>query len=284
MGKVEATNENWTGLKFANNWEILKKFSCAEYKAIYEQETGDLTKKIKNAHYLCYNANCDTYTYLERTVIQRAMSNNTSCLSKCKGCNGERKGECHYSVLCRNKPLYKVPDREAKIAIGDVVGTWEVLSIVSSGNSTNHQMKATCKCTLCGETKELDVAQVVGQNGRCECFREHSSGEMAVKTYLDNNNIQYKSEYVFDNLVGLKGGSLRYDFALLDDNNKVYKLIEFDGEQHYEEAGSYFNEDGHVQTHDEIKNQFALKNNIPLLRIPFYKIREVPNLIAEFLK
>lgn len=78
-------------------------------------------------------------------------------------------------------------------------------------------------------------------------------------------------------------GHLRYDFAILNNENKVTKLIEFDGEQHFQEAGSYYNETGQVQIHDAIKDEFAKINNIPLLRIAYFEKNEIDSKLNDFL-
>jgi hypothetical protein len=282
MGKAEAAKENWEGLTFGNGWVIQKKLNCAEYRAIYIEQTGDTSKQIKNAHYLCYNENCGIATYIERTVIKRTMDANRDCLSKCKGCNGDREN-CHYSVQCRQFNLSKVPDRTPKASVGDIIGNWKVLKIIPSGNNAGHQVHVIAECALCGKQREITMDGLISRSAPCDCYRSHSSGEMLVKTYLDKCNYPYITEYIFDNLVGLGSGSLRYDFALLSADNKVIGLIEFDGEQHYQEAGSYFNETGKVQIHDKIKDQFAEKYNIPLLRIPYFEAANVDTLIAAFL-
>jgi hypothetical protein len=55
----------------------------------------------------------------------------------------------------------------------------------------------------------------------------------------------------------------------LDSDNKIIRLIEFDGPQHTNE-NNYFNDSTIIQR-DEIKNNYAHSNNIPLIRIPYYK-------------
>ena len=82
---------------------------------------------------------------------------------------------------------------------------------------------------------------------------------------------------MFEELRGIGGGILRYDFAIFK-NDELRCLIEYDGEQHFSEAGTYFNERGQVQIHDGMKDKYALTNNIPLLRIPYkdaYKAEEI---------
>ena len=39
-----------------------------------------------------------------------------------------------------------------------------------------------------------------------------------------------KKEYTFKDLKGIRGGCLRFDFAILNKNNSLIELIEFDGE------------------------------------------------------
>lgn len=280
---MSARQEDWTGRSFANSWMIQQKLNCAQYRAIYKEATGE-DKIIKNTHYLCHNSVCGVDSYLERTVIQRAIDNGTPILSKCKGCvNGSKKGECHYSTMVRKKNLTKVPDRTPKIEIGKTYGTFTVKQVFPSGNSLNHQQTAEVVCNICGTTKIASVNGILAYSVACECFKQHSTGEILIKKYLDQHNYHYKTEVVFDGLYGTGGGMLRYDFALFQ-NGELKCLIEYDGEQHFQEAGSYFNERGQVQIHDNIKNQYALTHNIPLLRIPFTDAYKVDEILDNWLK
>ena len=78
--------------------------------------------------------------------------------------------------------------------------------------------------------------------------------------------------------------SLRYDFAILDQKNQPIKLIEIDGNQHFEEAGSFYNPNGTIQIHDDLKNKYAEEHNIPLLRITYDQLLNLDNIIFPFLK
>jgi hypothetical protein len=66
---------------------------------------------------------------------------------------------------------------------------------------------------------------------------------------------------------------LRFDFGILDDNNNLIYLIEYDGEQHYNITGGWSNQEhlNNLQQRDKIKNEYCLINNIPLIRIPYTK-------------
>ena len=67
------------------------------------------------------------------------------------------------------------------------------------------------------------------------------------------------------------GRLYRYDFAIFKDNNLI-RLIEFDGEQHFNPTrGTWQNHEPleKVQKRDRIKNEYALSHNIPIVRIPY---------------
>ena len=53
--------------------------------------------------------------------------------------------------------------------------------------------------------------------------------------------------------------------------NGVQKLIEFDGSQHYRE--SCWGRPSKTKLHDEMKNQYCAEHQIPLLRIPYWWLR-----------
>lgn len=61
-----------------------------------------------------------------------------------------------------------------------------------------------------------------------------------------------------------------YDFAIIQ-NNEVVRLIEFDGEQHYREVPQWRTSLDVIQRRDKEKNEYALSNNIPLVRIPYWE-------------
>lgn len=122
-----------------------------------------------------------------------------------------------------------------------------------------------CSCD-CGRTKSVRRGNLLnGEVRSCGCLS--SLGEVEIETILQENNINYSTQYTFSDLRGPKGGLLRFDFAIFK-NNKLSHLIEFQGEQHYEYSGSFL--DSPIES-DELKRKYCKNNNLILIEIPYWK-------------
>lgn len=102
-----------------------------------------------------------------------------------------------------------------------------------------------------------------------------SKGEEIIHNLLIKNRILFSEEISFKGLNGCNNTPLRFDFAIFTKSKKIWALIEFDGQQHFQFT-PYFHkskEDFHKQLeYDKKKNKFCLKNKIPLYRIPYWEI------------
>lgn len=273
------------GTEFANGWVVTKVLNTKEWAQLYFEETGE---KIisNNTHYICENTNCGVTTGMERSTLKRNIERESKVMRYCLNClNGSKLSEnkCRYKNFVRLKKLTKIPDRSEKCKIGEKYGVFKVLDIQASKNSADHQRRALVKCLLCNQDRLIRVDTLLNGDAACDCFKQRSSGEVLVGNYLKEKGYNFVLEQGFENLVGKDGGKLRYDFALLNKDKNIFALIEFDGEQHFKEAGSYFNPTGKVQIHDNIKNKFAEEHKIPLLRIPYTEKKNINSIIDEFL-
>lgn len=101
---------------------------------------------------------------------------------------------------------------------------------------------------------------------KCGCpICRNSKGELAVKSWLENNQIKFMQEYKFPDCRNIL--ELPFDFYLPDYNF----LIEYDGEQHFNASKLYGGEKRLINTLklDKIKTEYCKDNNINLLRIKY---------------
>ena len=111
-----------------------------------------------------------------------------------------------------------------------------------------------------------------------------SKGEQEIENYLIDNNIVYTRQYIFSDCIDQR--YLPFDFYL----NELNKCVEYDGQHHFypvtfngisiEEATI-----NHANTvrHDNIKTEYCKKNNIPLLRIPYFEQNDIKNKLNNFI-
>lgn len=105
---------------------------------------------------------------------------------------------------------------------------------------------------------------------RCPLCKS-SIGERLISEYLEGNDIAYIPQHTFDDLKGKKG-KYRYDFYLPEYNI----LIEYQGIQHYKPISFFGGIDtfNKQKNRDEIKKEYAVKNDIKYIEVPFYVSNE----------
>ena len=124
-----------------------------------------------------------------------------------------------------------------------------------------------CQCE-CGNQHEVSSNRLKnGSTQSCGCIST-SIGEINIKKILEDNNISYAEQYTFSDLKNIK--PLRFDFAIFE-NNKLVRLIEFDGIQHFKEQEYFTHGLTEIKNNDIIKNKYCKDNNIPLVRIPYWE-------------
>lgn len=125
-----------------------------------------------------------------------------------------------------------------------------------------------CECE-CGGVKDVPSVRLIkGATRSCGCLV--SLGEENVRNLLEKNNRKYISHWHHDSCRFNDTGYLaEFDFYIIDGDY----IIEFDGIQHFKIHGWNTEERfKYVQEHDDFKNQWCRENNIPLIRIPYWKL------------
>jgi len=99
-----------------------------------------------------------------------------------------------------------------------------------------------------------------------------SRGEIKIAEILTEQGLHFEEEYTFPDLVTTAGRSLRFDFAVFDDNGDLDFLIEFQGIQHYQPKGKFGNKSGFKkqQYNDTRKRVYCYQHNIKLIAIPYW--------------
>lgn len=136
--------------------------------------------------------------------------------------------------------------------------------------SNNNRIIWKCQCD-CGNIYEVESNKLVTYNTTsCGC-KKKSVGEEQIIKILKDNQIPYIRQYSFNDCLSPKKSLLLFDFAILDKNNNLSYLIEYDGIQHFKPIDYFGGQDEYEYRKqcDSIKNIYCKEHSIPLIRIPY---------------
>jgi len=106
-----------------------------------------------------------------------------------------------------------------------------------------------------------------------------SKGEYKIKEWLNKHKIPYQQQKRFDDCKNIY--PLPFDFYLPDCN----LLLEFQGQQHYDETGYWGGEDKLKRTRksDKIKRKYCKDNNYTYMEIPYWDLNNISNILSLIL-
>lgn len=219
------------------------------------------TEKRDSQHLVIWEFQCDCGNIIERTGRQVKRGNTQSC-----GC------------LKREKLIQRNIDNGNKINIGDRFGLLVVIEDLGfrkqkSRDKQERWSKCQCDCGNIIEQRNNNLQSGTAQS--CGCVK--SRGEQAIAKVLREGNINFATQYSFSDLRTNKNGVLKFDFAIFKDN-KLYKLIEFDGRQHtFGPDAKWSNGDSleTIQYRDNLKDKYCQENNLMLQRVPYTDIGKI---------
>lgn len=210
------------------------------------------------------------WTVLKR--VENLTSRDTKWLCRCE-CGTEKivfgknlRNGRSTSCGCYKKELNKknMIERNKQKALDLSKDKYGMLQPLEATKQRTSQGSIIWKCLCdCGNIAYVSVDALRGQHPIRSCGCLHRSlGEQTIEKLLITNSILYQKEFQVK-------GIGRYDFVILQ-NCIPIRLIEFDGEQHYKNVANW---DGLElqQKRDQIKNEYALSHNIPLVRIPYWE-------------
>lgn len=222
----------------------IKSETADKYRQYIGQRFGDLTiisSDDTNGTYFCKCKCGNEITAKWETVIN---GNTTSC-----GCK-------------RQETLKENLMKKYQGYIGKKINKLTILDVFYKNNN----FWFTCQCDCGKDFTALATKIVQGYYVSCGCIKSKAEEEMA--KILAKNNISFKREYKFDDC--RDKAPLPFDFAIFNSEDELVGLMELNGQQHYIEGG--WNTKQHleyVQKHDRMKHSFCLRNEIPLLVIPY---------------
>lgn len=149
---------------------------------------------------------------------------------------------------------------------------FERLLVLKKSNlkSRNKEILWECLCD-CGSTILVGTYNLTSGNTQsCGCLK--SKGEEKIASLLKENNIVFEREKTFENCIFPDSNrKAKFDFFV---SNKY--LIEYDGIQHFQQSGwSTKDRLFYTKNHDNFKNEWCLKNNIKLIRIPYTILKDL---------
>ena len=276
-----------------NNGTILYKCQCDCGNIVYRRR-----KQLKDKHYS--SCGCDT-NYKRREELKKQLIGKQIddllilSLNENKFLYGEYTWNCqckcgniiirNTSALLNDKEHYHSCNDCARkyhrISIGTKIGYLELKNYIEDEN--NILIGYQCYCYKCNQIVDLDchkyrnITRRRGELATCGCDVIQSYGEEKIKNILNQNNINYifDKRYFKDLIFPKTNGICRFDFIILNKENKVSYIIEYDGKQHfdYKDTG-WNNEENYILTHehDLFKNQYCFNNNIILIRIPYWHL------------
>ena len=122
-----------------------------------------------------------------------------------------------------------------------------------------------CRCPHCNSEFMALPAKLNDKHiASCGCLKK-SSGETMISGILDEMNIEYHTEYSFDDCCNIL--PLRFDFYIPKHNT----LIEYQGQQHYASIEYWGGDEAFElrQHNDQIKRDYCETHHINLIEIPY---------------
>ena len=143
------------------------------------------------------------------------------------------------------------------------------------GRNKNNNVLWHCDCECGGSIITTAHMLVSGRVLSCGCLV--SKNENRIKLWLEENNIDYERQKMFDGCRNVK--KLMFDFYIPSQNT----VIEYDGEFHYMNVTGLNNDLEYQQQNDKIKNQYCHENGIKMIRIPYWEQDNIETILSECL-
>lgn len=273
------TNIDFQCLICNNIWNtkigsVMRGHGCPECGK--EKSAKTVKRHISQEDFLNKLSKTNLYSRIE--ILGKYVTQHSPIEVKCKICNNIWTSSAyklyrqHGCTLCghKNKGLKhrKTHEDYIKNIYEKYRGKIDIIS-----EYTTSKANIQFKCNICNKIFIKQAGRLLSR-GCPNC--NYSKGEEKIKQLLIDNKINFIQQYSFDDLIGINNNRLRFDFAIFKDN-QLSHIIEYDGIQHYKSFDQFGGVDRleYTKKYDNIKNEYCKKNNIYLIRIPYYNYEQM---------
>lgn len=247
----------------------------------------------------CKCINCENEKY-HKKLVKHIEDNKMPIIVKGKYLNSSTPISCLCTICGENftitpnsiisqnaihrKCAYKIMGKQSIIPIDDFIKRLEESNphIIYLDGYHGISYKAQVKCKLCEYIWDANIFGLLYGKGCPNCSRY--KGETFISNFLSKHNITFNVQKTFNDLIGIGGYKLRYDFYLPKHN----LLIEYQGIQHEKPVdfigkGDKFAQDSffYQQEHDSRKREYAKEHNIKLLEIWYWDFKNIEKILLK---
>lgn len=209
-------------------------------------------------------------------IIGKYLGTHQKIKAKCKTCGFEWEPIAGSLIKGSGCPHCVGRHKTTEEFVNEINKYNPYVTVIGEYINSNENIK--CKCNICGYIWDANPSRLK-ISGCPKCCLSH--GEKRIMNYLNENNIQFTPQKKFDNLLGIGGRKLSYDFCI--DNRNI--LIEYQGEFHDGTAFQQTEEDFKKQIiHDRRKREYAKNNNYKLIEIWYYDFYNIENILERELR
>lgn len=281
-----------------NTIQVIGKYTGSKNKILCKCKI-DGTKWLATPSLLLQGRGCPICG--RKTIRRKLTRNNKSFIDELKICNpsvkllesyekSNKKVRCK-CLICDHEwhsyPSNLIRGHSCPKCVGKTKNTTDFIKeikIVNSdlkiiGEYINSQTPILCECKIDGTRWNATPNNLLSGTGCPKC--KSSKGEKSIRKVLNQYCVEFEYQKKFDDLTGIKGRLLSYDFYLPQKNI----LIEYNGIQHYiknELWGGQAQLESQ-QEHDKRKKQYAKKNNLKLVIIPYWDYKNIEKIINNIL-
>jgi transcription elongation factor Elf1/DNA-directed RNA polymerase subunit RPC12/RpoP len=264
------------GFKVTDPFELSNKYALDNIQLWIIKNNKPYTmfcEKYKGSHISNMVFNCSICNTSWKTAWSNVYSTNTGCPTCAINKNAERK-----------RRMAATETYNLKILKPELALEWDYNKNIYLPEEISPQssLKAFWECSICGYKWGSVVSSRYKGIGCPACAL--SSNEQVAYKFFKNNNLNFEIEYEFEDLKSYYDNPLRYDFAILNNDNTIKMLLEIDSKLHDEYIPFFHNsiEEFNIRMqYDEMKDKYAKDHNYKLLRIKEKDFNNIESILAK---